>query len=133
MKNIFFYIKTLCNEKLQGKYIAGFPLVAIILSINYWFNNYKIITSIMVLLVTIFIFNYYKVRYIILFIGVFFSTSFLCINYLSYSDVNKLYIVENNGINSVGTSGNHLILINDSNLKVGYEYALEGKFKKALD
>ena len=97
---------------MQGKYIAGFPLVAIILSINYWFNNYKIITSIMVLLVTIFIFNYYKVRYIILFIGVFFSTSFLCINYLSYSDVNKLYIVENNGINSVGTSGNHLILIN---------------------
>ena len=133
MKNILFYIKTFCDEKLQGKYIGGFSLVAIILSINYCFNDYKIITVIILLSVLVFIFSYYKVRYTILFIVTFFFTSFLCINYLSYSDVNKLYIVENNGVNSVGTAGNHLILVNNSDLKVGYEYLLEGKFTKALD
>ncbi|CDM68648.1 putative membrane protein [Clostridium bornimense] len=133
MKNILSFIKIFCEEKLQGKYIGGFPLLAIILSINYWFNDCKIITTIMLFIVTIFIFSYYKVRYTIIFIVAFFSTSFLCINYLSYSDVNKLCIVENNGINSIGESGNHLILVNNSDLKVGYEYLLEGKFTKALD
>ena len=42
-------------------------------------------------------------------------------------------IRDSNGVNSVGTAGNHLILVNNSDLKVGYEYLLEGKFTKALD
>ena len=133
MKNILFYIKTFCEEKSEGKYIGGFFLIAIILSINYWFNSFKMITIIILCIVTIFIFSYYKLRYTIFFILMFFCTSFLCINYLSYDDVSKVHIIENNGINSVGKSENHLILINSSDLKVGYEYVLKGKFTKALD
>lgn len=133
MKNIFFYIKAFYDEKLQGKYIGGFALVAIILSINYWFNSFRIITAIMVIVISIFIFNYYKLIYSMYFLIAFFIASCICINFLSYNDVNKVAIIDNNGITSVGVSKNHVILINNSELKVGYEYLLEGKFKKELE
>lgn len=133
MKNILFYVKIFYDEKLQGKYIAGFSLVAIILSINYWFNDYKMMTAAILFIVLLFIFSHYKTSYSLLFIISFIVTSFICSNYLSYRDVDKLYIAENNGISAVGISGNHRILINSSNVVVGYEYLLEGKFTKALD